>query len=86
MENKRIGIKEFENTIIPDGWARCFNEACRQHDSCVRFKAGEALSENQTEGCSVYPNAVKKRRRMQVLQGIQDHTYRMGIQKDNGEH
>lgn len=60
MENKRIGINEFENTIIPDGWARCFNEACRQHDSCVRFKAGEALSENQTEGCSVYPNAVKK--------------------------
>lgn len=60
MENKRIGIKEFENTIITDGWARCFNEACRQHDSCVRFKAGEALSEDQTEGCSVYPNAVKK--------------------------
>ena len=60
MENKRIGINEFENTIIPDGWARCFNEACRQHYSCVRFKAGEALSENQTEGCSVYPNAVKK--------------------------
>lgn len=61
MENKRIGINEFENTIIPDGWARCFNEACRQHYSCVRFKAGEALSENQTEGCSVYPNAVKKK-------------------------
>lgn len=60
MENKRIGIKEFENTIIPDGWARCFNEACRLHDSCVRFKAGEALSDNQTEGCSVYPKAVKK--------------------------
>lgn len=60
MENKKIDINEFENTIIPDGWARCFNEACRQHDSCVRFKAGEALSENQTEGCSVYPNAVKK--------------------------
>lgn len=46
MENKKIDINEFENTIIPDGWARCFNEACRQHDSCVRFKAGEALSEN----------------------------------------
>ena len=60
MENNRISIKKFENTIIPDGWARCFNEACRLHDSCVRFKAGEALSENQTEGCSVYPNAVKK--------------------------
>ena len=29
-------------------------------DDRIRFKAGEALSENQTEGCSVYPNAVKK--------------------------
>lgn len=60
MENKNIGINEFENTIIPDGWPRCFNEACGQHDSCVRYKAGKALSESQTEGCAVYPNAVRK--------------------------
>lgn len=85
MENKRISIKEFENTIIPDGWARCFNEACGQHYSCVRFKAGEALSKDQTEGCSVYPNAVKKDGVCKYYKAY-DHTHSMGIQKDNGEH
>lgn len=53
MENKKIDINEFENTIIPDGWARCFNEACRQHDSCVRFKAGEALKGDKTKRIKV---------------------------------
>lgn len=42
---------------LPYGWCYCFNEQCHRKEECIRFLSCRYLSEGETSGKAVYPNA-----------------------------
>ena len=44
---------------IPKAYAVCFNDQCPHRQQCVRFAAGQTISQSKTHGPCVYPTTLK---------------------------
>lgn len=42
---------------LPYGWCYCFHEQCQRKEECVRWLSCQYLSEKETHGNAIYPNA-----------------------------
>ena len=50
----------FNFAFVPPTWALCFNDSCPIKKTCMRYFVGKNLPADQTNGPSVYPNALQK--------------------------
>lgn len=49
-------ITEFDFRNVPAGYQLCFNSECPKKDECLRYLAGQHLSDNNDWGPAIYPN------------------------------
>lgn len=55
----KLNEPDFVNSIIPAGWAYCFNDNCSFSDTCMRRISAKFKDDSVSKGMAVYPDACR---------------------------